>query len=376
MYDVIIIGAGLSGAVFADQFARRLGKKVLVVEKRDHIAGNCYDYYNEDQQLMNKYGLHLFHCNDDLTFEYITSFCKWIRYDHKVVARIPTIGLVPIPVNIETVNRVCGTHLSTTDEMNEWLVKHQVHTNDIKNGEDAAKARVGDQLYYTLFHDYTKKQWDKYPSELDRSVLERIPVRNNQDPRYFTDKYQVIPEKGYTHFVKNMLDHPLITIMLDTQYELICNEAWFQNREWLIYTGPIDTYFSNYPKLEYRSIHFEVTRIEQPGFYQKHVVINEPDASVPYTRTVEYKHLPYNNFTSTHTTIVREYTMAEGEPYYPVPNDLNKTLYERYKQLALEEEKKHNVIFVGRLANYKYKNMNEAIRDALLLFEERVIGNI
>ena len=376
MYDVIVVGAGLSGAVFADRFARECGKRVLVVEKRNHIAGNCYDAINQDGQLMNAYGLHLFHCNDQRTFDYIQRFGEWIRYDHKVVARVKDHGMdrfVPVPVTMDTVNVVCQTNLQTEEEMKDWLQENQVKYHDgIRNSEEAAKARVGEELYQTLFESYTIKQWDKHPSELDRSVLERIPVRTNRDARYFSDRYQVLPLHGYTAIVKAMLDHPLITIRLNTDFNDIRNEPWLQERQWLIYTGPIDVYFPNMEKLEYRSIQFEITRFENVGFYQTNVVVNEPSPSVLYTRTVEYKHLPYAS-SSPHTTIVREYTTSTGEPFYPVPSKRNQELYQAYQRLALEEEKK-GVIFVGRLANYKYKNMNEAILDALELFDQRILS--
>ena len=374
MYDVIIVGAGLSGAVFADRFARILGKRVLVIDKRDHIAGNCYDKRNEDGILMNEYGLHLFHCNDERTYNYIHKFGEWIRYDHKVLSRIHHKGrdiYVPVPVNIETVNQLCNQSLQTTEDMKQWLQENQVKYDEITNGEQAAKARVGEQLFTSLFEHYTYKQWAKTPAELDKSVLQRIPIRMDHDVRYFSDKYQVIPAQGYTEFVRKMLDHPLITVKLNTDFQMVRNEPWCTTREWLIYTGPIDVYFKDLPSLEYRSIRFEKERLEHVGLYQCNSVINEPGKDVEYTRTVEYKHLPYNDRLSPHTTIVREYTMADGEPYYPIPNQRNLDLYQEYLKLAIEEEK-NNVIFVGRLANYKYKNMNEAILDALVLFDERV----
>jgi len=376
MYEVIIVGAGLSGAVFADRFARVLGKKVLIIDKRNHIAGNCYDFRNEDGILMNEYGLHLFHCNDERTYQYIQQFCKWIRYDHKVISRVVHNNkeiYVPVPVNIETVNRLCYQSIKTTEEMKDWLTQNQVSYETIVNGEQAAKARVGEKLYSLLFEHYTYKQWAKTPSELDKSVLERIPVRMDHDVRYFNDRYQVIPEYGYTEFVRSMLDHPLITIQLNTDFNQIKHES----RKWLIYTGPIDAYFkeSNFPPLEYRSIRFEKERLNVK-FYQSNSVINEPSNDVEYTRTVEYKHLPYNNRHTDSTIIVREYTMADGEPYYPIPNDKNLLLYNKYLELAKKEEEEHNVIFVGRLANYKYKNMNEAILDALILFDQKILNNI
>jgi len=377
-YDAIIVGAGLSGAVFADRFARVSCLRVLVLDKRDHIAGNCYDYYNEDGQLMNKYGLHLFHCNDDKTYNYINQFSDWIRYDHKVVARVTLEGdgreeLVPVPVNMETVNKLCGENMRVAEEMDAWLEKNQIR-GEIRNSKDAALARVGKDLYKALFETYTYKQWEKTPEELDRSVMERIPVRRDNDPRYFSDKYQVIPAKGYTAFVAAMLDHPLITVQLNTDFFA---GSW-PDVKWLIYTGPIDHYFkeSGLPSLEYRSIRFEEARHEGVQYYQSNVVVNEPGADVAYTRTVEYKHLPQNRNKTNNTTIVREYTMAVGEPYYPVPNPENQEVYKKYQALAEKEEAKEEprVIFVGRLANYKYKNMNDAILDALELFEARCIN--
>lgn len=390
-FDVVVVGAGLSGAVFADRFARVLGKRVLVIDKRDHIAGNCYDYVNADGHLMNKYGLHIFHCNDDATYNYINQFSEWIRYDHKVVARVVVGGreeFVPVPVNIETVNKLCGENLQTPTEMDAWLAAHQVvPVGGVANGEEAAKARVGETLYKALFETYTKKQWGRSAAELDHSVLERIPVRRDHDVRYFSDKYQVIPAKGYTAFVAAMLDHPLINVRLGVDYFRMDAELAEATaaRQWLIYTGPIDHYFSSmgYPALEYRSIDFREERLDGVCYYQRNVVVNEPGDDVGYTRTVEYKHLPYNSSVANvdagannvdagvnSTTIVREYTTDSGEPYYPVPNAQNAALYERYKELA---DKESGVLFVGRLANYKYKNMNEAIADALALFNDEVL---
>jgi UDP-galactopyranose mutase len=271
---------------------------------------------------------------------------------------------------METVNVLCNQHLQTEDDMKEWLHTYQVKYDEIKNSEQSAKARIGETLYHQLIESYTIKQWNKTPAELDKSVLERIPVRCNHDTRYFSDKYQMIPEKGYTAFVHAMLDHPLIQVQLETDYESVREKY---QPEWVIYTGPIDIYFASkgYPSLEYRSIDFEITRLENVGRYQPNVVVNEPHPSVAYTRTVEYKHLPYSS-PSPHTTIVREYSSDRGEPYYPVPNERNMNLYLQYQVLA-EEEEKQNVLFVGRLANYKYKNMNEAILDALELFDCKIL---
>jgi UDP-galactopyranose mutase len=383
-YDVIVVGAGLSGAVIADRCARVLGWRVLILDQRDHIAGNCYDYKNQDGQLMNKYGLHLFHCNDRQTYDYIHQFSEWFRYDHRVVARVMLHGFteyVPVPVNMETVNKLCGTNLQTPEEMDVWLSTHQKKRNPIENGEDAALSRVGPDLYRILFETYTIKQWAKKPSDLDRSVLERIPVRRDMDPRYFSDRFQLLPRYGYTAFVASILNHPLITVQLNTDFfEFQKLHPTLSVLKWLVYTGPIDRFFVNagLPKLEYRSIRFEEERVKNAYFILPNVVVNEPGADVEYTRTVEYKHLPYNRDKGPHTTLVREYTTDVGEPFYPVPDLRNQSLYEQYRVLAEEAEAKKEkkdlprVLFVGRLANYKYKNMNDAIRDALEMFESKM----
>lgn len=378
-HDIVIVGAGLSGAVLADRFARVLNLNVLVIDKRNHIAGNCHDYTNDHGILMNKYGLHLFHTNDDETYEYITQFGTWIPYVHKVVARVKTDeGVeehVPVPVNIETVNKLLHTHLQTTDDMDAWLKENQVtYPNGIRNSEEMAKSRVGEELYERLFKHYTIKQWNKQPSELDPSVLARIPIRNNHDCRYFSDKYQLYPLHGYTEFVANMLNHPLITVRLNTDYFSVQDEDCIKGRKLLIYTGPIDRYFDDpeCPKLEYRSIRFEEIGFQGVGLFQSNIVVNEPSPDVAYTRSVEYSHLPQNRdkIRNAPTTIVREYTTDEGEPYYPVPNERNLALYEKYRQLAIEEEQRNSVIFVGRLAQYKYIDMHTAIKNALEIFKQ------
>lgn len=370
-YDYVVVGAGLSGAVIANKVATELNKKVLVLENRDHIGGNCYDYIDEKTKLLiSKYGAHLFHTNSDKVWNYINQFSKWIRWDHKVIGLIEN-KLVPIPVNINTVNVVCNENIKTTDEMNNWLDKVQIKYDSITNSEEMGKSRVGIELYNKIFRDYTYKQWNKYPEELDPSVLARIPIRNNFDDRYFDDKYQVLPEKGYTEFVKNILDHPNITTLLNTDFFEFKKNNNLSNKI-IIYTGPIDKYFetSNLPKLEYRSIDFQYETIENKGFYQTNSVVNYPEIKYPFTRIVEYKH--FLNQKSDYTIISKECTNDIGEPYYPVPNKKNMDLYEKYKELANNEK---NVHFVGRLASYKYFNMDQAILNALEYYEKYLISN-
>ncbi len=360
--EIVVIGAGISGAVLAERYAN-IGKKVLVLEKRDHIAGNCYDYYNEHGIMISKYGAHLFHTNYEDVWEYVTRFSKWRFYEHRVVAKVDG-KLVPIPVNITTVNMLFGLNIQTEDEMKKWLEENQVKNQNPTNGEEAALARVGPVLYEKMFKTYTFKQWDKYPAELDASVLNRIPVRSNFDDRYFSDKYQFLPDEGYTKMFEKILDHPNISVRLNTDYFDVKDQL--KNYEKLFYTGPIDQYFdfkhSMQEKLEYRSIRFIEETLDQED-YQGHAVVNYPGNEVPFTRIVEYKHI-YNQ-KHPKTTIVKEVTSDEGEPYYPVPNPRNNAIFEKYKE---EADKLKDIYFVGRLANYKYFNMDQAFKNALDLF--------
>ena len=357
-YDILIVGAGLSGAVLAERFASQNNKKVLVIDKRDHVGGNCYDYIDENHIRINKYGAHLFHTDHEDVWEYIQNFSEWIRWDHRVLGSIEG-KMINIPVNINTVNAICKTNIRNEKEMDKWLETVQVKYEKITNSEEIAKSRVGEELYHKIFRDYTFKQWNKYPEELDPSVLSRIPIRNNFDDRYFNDRYQALPKHGYTYFIEKILTHPNITVQTNTDYFEFKNSV---NFETLIYTGPIDRYFedSGLEKLEYRSIDFIVEHYKFMNFYQTNSVVNYPQNDVPFTRIIEYKH--FLNQQSPHTTIVKEISKDFGEPYYPVPNNKNLFLYEEYKKLTEFEE---NVHFIGRLASYKYFNMDEAIKNSL-----------
>jgi UDP-galactopyranose mutase len=366
--EYLIVGAGLSGVVIAEQISSKLGKKVTIIEKRDHIGGNCYDYLDiETNILMNKYGAHLFHTNNETVWNYVNSFDKWIRWDHKVLTYIDE-KFVSIPVNITTINQLCDVNLKNESDVADWLNKTQVKYETINNSEEMAKSRIGNVLYEKLIKDYTFKQWNKYPAELDKSVLERIPIRANFDTRYFNDKYQALPHKGYTHFFQKMLSNKNIEVKLNTDYFEYLKTK--NNNTVVIFTGPIDSYFPNLEKLEYRSIDFNIEIKKNMNYFQPNSVVNYPSIEVPYTRIVEYKH--FLNQSSNDTIIVTETTNNTGEPYYPVPNKKNLELYEKYKQLAQNEEA-NNVFFVGRLANYKYFNMDEAIMNSLNFFNNVII---
>ena len=364
-YDYLIVGCGLSGSVLAERIATVLDKTVLIIDRRDHIGGNCFDYTDPATTIrLNKYGAHLFHTDDETVWNYINKYGEWARWDHKVVSLVNG-RYVPLPVNITTVNELCNIHLETEADMNQWLHTHQIKYNSIMNSEEMAKSRIGNTLYTLLIHDYTYKQWDKYPNELDKSVPARIPIRTNQDTRYFSDKFQALPKHGYTEFFENLLNHPNITVQLNTDYNQIKDSV---RATATIYTGPIDVYFSssNLPRLEYRSIIFHKKTYYNTKFFQPNSVVNFPSKDTPFTRSIEYKH--FLNQQSPHTVVISETTSSGGDPYYPVPDERNQKLYKKYQHLAHTEEAGRRVLFVGRLANYKYFNMDEAIKNSLDTF--------
>jgi UDP-galactopyranose mutase len=361
MYDIICVGAGISGVTLANLYATRHNKKVLIIEKRDHIAGNCHDFVNETGILVSKYGPHYFHTNYEDVWEYVNTFTKFNDYQHRVVSMVDG-KLVPVPVNIDTVNQIFGTNISTEHEMTQWLEENTEKIENPKNSEESSLRRVGKVLYEKMFKGYTKKQWDMYPAELDASVMDRIPVRTNHDDRYFTDVHQGVPIEGYTKMFEKMLDHPNIEIRLNTNWEDVANEV--REYEKLFFTGKIDSYFhEELGKLQYRSLNFEFETLEQEQF-QTHGQINYPNDH-EYTRIVEYKHSTLQKHPK--TTISKEYSTWDGEPYYPVPSQRNKDIFDKYKVEA-EKLEKDGIYFVGRLANYKYFNMDQAFKNALDLF--------
>jgi len=376
METILIVGAGLSGSTLANRLANIYN--VIVIDKREHIGGNCYDYYDQDI-LMNKYGAHIFHTNNDKVWKYVNKFCEWIPWKHKVVGKINTTYF-PIPVNIDTVNTLLNKNLDQ-NTMNDFIRENnKLTTIHPINSEQVAIENVGHDLYNLIFKQYTYKQWNKYPAELDKSVLSRIPIRNNYNPYYFNDKYEALPKHGYTYFIKKMLDHPNITVKLNTEYTEDMKQE--QNYSKIFFTGPIDHYYSelNLPKLEYRSINF-VKEYHDIDYYQSNSVINYPLCyssqdniikETPWTRIIEYKHF-YNQNVPNKTIIVKEYTTNIGDPYYPVPTKRNQDLYLQYQKEAIKDEV-NNIYFLGRLGSYKYLNMDQAIDQALLL-AERILSN-
>lgn len=357
MFDYLIVGAGFAGSVLAERFANVQGKKVLIVDIRNHIGGNAYDHYNEDGILVHKYGPHIFHTNSRPVFEYLSQFTAWRPYEHRVLASVDG-QLVPIPINLDTINKLYGSNL-TAFEVEQFFADVAEPKDYVRTSEDVVVSKVGRELYEKFFRNYTRKQWGIDPSELDKSVTARVPTRTNRDDRYFTDTYQAMPLHGYTRMFERMLSHPNIKIMLNTDYRDVISVIPYRE---MIYTGPIDLFFNYcYGKLPYRSLEFKHETVNKPT-YQSAPVVNYPNEHL-YTRITEFKYLTGQEHPK--TSIVYEYPLAEGDPYYPVPRPENTELYKQYKALA---DALPNVHFVGRLATYKYYNMDQVVAQALTVF--------
>jgi UDP-galactopyranose mutase len=373
MFDFMIVGAGFAGSVMAERLARGAGMRVLICDVRPHIGGNAYDEYNDDGILIHRYGPHIFHTNSKEVFDYLSQFTAWRPYQHRVKAHVDGM-LVPMPINLDTINMLYGLNL-TAFEVDNFLKSLAEPRDQIRTSEDVVISKVGKELYKKFFQGYTRKQWGLDPSELDASVTARVPTRTNRDDRYFTDTYQAMPLHGYTRMFEKMLDHPNIKIMLNTDYREIVDLIPYRA---MIYTGPVDSFFDNcYGKLPYRSLEF-VHETHNVPIYQPAPVVNYPNDNA-YTRITEFKYLTGQDHVK--TSIVYEYPQAEGDPYYPIPRPENTVLYQKYKQLA---DKTPNVHFVGRLATYKYYNMDQVVAQALKTYRtiseefdliEREIGN-
>jgi UDP-galactopyranose mutase len=363
MFDYLIVGAGFAGSVLAERLATQANKKVLIIDKRDHIAGNAYDYYNNDGILIHKYGPHIFHTNSKEVFEYLSQFTPWRQYEHKVLASVDG-QLVPIPINLDTINKLYNLNLSSADVEN-FFAERAEKVDRVKTSEDVVVSKVGRELYEKFFRGYTRKMWDLDPSELDASVTARVPTRTNRDDRYFTDTYQAMPLYGYTHMFSNMLSHKNIKVMLNTDYKEIIDIIPFKN---LIFTGPVDEYFNYcYGKLPYRSLEFKFETIDKEVF-QPTGTVNYPNEQL-YTRITDFKYL--TGQVHHKTAVVYEFPKAEGDPYYPVPRPENAELYKKYQQLASTMK---NTYFVGRLATYKYYNMDQVVAQALTTFKKIIQG--
>jgi UDP-galactopyranose mutase len=362
MFDYLIVGAGFAGSVLAERLARGAGKKVLLVDRRPHIGGNAYDCYDQAGILIHKYGPHIFHTNSREVFEYLSGFTKWRPYEHRVRASVDG-QLVPIPINLDTINQLYGLKL-TSLEMENFFASMAEPCECIRTSEDVVVSRVGRELYEKFFRGYTRKQWGLDPSQLDAMVTARVPVRTNRDDRYFADTYQAMPLYGYTRMFENMLDHDNIKVLLNCDYREIVDVIPYER---MIYTGPVDEFFDfRYGKLPYRSLRFEFETVNEERV-QPVAVINYPNEHL-YTRVTEFKHLTGQEHKK--TSLVYEYPQSEGDPYYPVPRPENAELYKKYQELA---EGRPDVHFVGRLATYKYYNMDQVVGQALSVYA-RIIG--
>ena len=354
MFDFLIVGAGFSGSVIAERLASQQNKKVLLVDRRPHIAGNAYDYYDDAGILIHKYGPHIFHTNSKDVFDYLSLFTAWRQYQHWVKANVDG-QLVPMPINLDTINQLYGLNLNSM-QVEEFFASQAEKVEQIRTSEDVVVSKVGRELYEKFFQGYTRKQWALDPSELDASVTSRVPTRTNRDGRYFTDSYQAMPRHGFTRMFENLLDHDNIKVLLNCDYREVMDFVPFKN---IIYTGPVDEFFDyRFGKLPYRSIDFKFESYDQEQ-YQVAPVINYPN-DYAYTRITEFKYLTGQK--SDKTSIVYEFPTAEGDPYYPIPRPENAEIYKQYQALASEQK---NVWFVGRLATYKYYNMDQCVAQAL-----------
>jgi UDP-galactopyranose mutase len=359
MHDYLVVGAGLAGCTMAERLVNGLRASVLIVDVRDHISGNTYDPRNQAGVRIHQYGPHVFHTNASKIVDYLSRFTTWIPYEHRVLARVAG-QLLPIPINRTTLNKLYSLDLDEAGA--ERFLRERAEPKDlIVNSEEVVKAKVGRELYELFFRGYTRKQWGIDPSALDAGVCGRIPIRYNDDDRYFSDDFQKMPSDGYYEMCKRMLEHPDIEIRLSTSYQDIADPASFKH---IFYTGPIDEYFNYcFGRLPYRSLKFTFETLE--GHHLQPVgCINEPSEDVPYTRTTEYGHL--TGEWGSKTVLSREYPSSEGDPFYPIPRQENRDLYKKYQDLAATEQQ---VTFIGRLAEYRYYNMDQVIASALTAFD-------
>jgi len=356
MYDYLIIGAGFAGSVMAERIASQLNKKVLVVEKRNHIGGNAYDEYDVHGILVHRYGPHIFHTNSKKVIDYLSQFTEWIAYEHKVLAKLNE-ELYPIPINRITINKLYNLDLKSEKEVVDFYKKVREKRYPIRNSEDIIVNQVGYDLFERFFKNYTKKQWNLEPKDLAPSVCGRIPVRTNDDCRYFTDKYQFMPKEGYTKMFEKILSLKNIEILVNTDYKKVLNDIKFDK---MIYTGPIDYFFDyEFGKLPYRSIRFENKNYNE-FFMQECAVINHVGEDTEFTRVTEYKHLTSQKEKT--TTLSKEYYQEDGDPFYPIPSEKN---HQKFLKYSIRVKEIKSVIFCGRLAEYKYYNMDQVVANSL-----------
>lgn len=355
MKRILVVGAGFAGSIVARELADA-GLLVRIIDRRSHIAGNAYDELDKHGVQIHRYGPHIFHTNSERIFQYLSRFTKWRKYEHRVLSVVDG-RFYPFPINQDTLNELYGLDLNEA-EAGEFLEQAREARHPISNSEDVVLNSVGRDLYEKFFLNYTRKQWGVEPSRLKAGVAARIPVRTNKDDRYFTDAFQAMPERGYTQMFQSILDHPGISVELGVDFFDI--EKPEVGCEHIVYTGPIDAYFKHcLGHLPYRSLSFEHEHFPEKEYFQNVGTVNYPNDHA-YTRITEFKHLTGQQHQA--TSIVREYPQAEGDPYYPIPSDDNEELFKKYHSLADCEEK---VTFVGRLAEYRYYNMDQVAGAAL-----------
>jgi len=381
MFDYIVVGAGYAGVVMAQKIATQLDKKVLIIEKRNHIAGNCYDFKDENNILMHKYGPHLFHTNNKKVFDYLSEFTSWDIYNHKVLAIIDGKE-VPIPFNINTLYDVFPNSLATKLEeklLKEFDYNSKIPILELKNSKDKDMQFLADFVYEKIFVHYTAKQWGMKPEDMDSAVTARVPIFVGRDDRYFNDKYQVIPSKGYTSLFKNMIKHENIKLMLNTDFKEVCqtddngfNLMGHDFNGKIIYTGPIDELFDyKFGDLPYRGVDMRFETVDKE-YYQDATTVNYPN-NYDFTRITEFKHI--HSTKSSKTTILKEYPKeyikGKDTPYYPIFTDKNQERYDKYLQYSQQWK---NLILLGRLAEYKYYDMDDIVERALEVFEKDIVN--
>lgn len=362
-FDALIVGAGISGSVMARRIAEEKNQEVLVIEKRNHIGGYCYDYRDENGILIHKFGPHIFRTDSERIWNYLSRFTEWEDYQHKVLTNVGG-KLYPMPINLDTINDFLGANY-TAESVDGYFERHRTHPEEIKSVKDVIESQIGKEFYHAFFEKYTEKQWGMPCEELPPEVVARIPIRKNRDDRYFTQKYQALPKEGYTRMIRNILDHPKIHILLNTDYKDIRDDLRCDH---VYYSGSIDEYFDyRFGRLPYRSVtfRFETHPVEQ---YQPVAVVNYPN-NYDYTRITEFKHFYHVN--AANTVIAKEIPGSEGDHSYPIPTNENKALYERYAALPHD-----NVTFIGRLGEYRYYSMEQIIDKILgYRFESILVDN-
>ncbi len=361
--DLLIVGAGPVGCVIAERAAKIKNWKTLIVEKRDHIAGNCYDEYNSKGVLIHKYGPHYMRFKKKKIFNYVSKFTKWINGNYIVKSYING-KLYPIPINLTTLEKFFKKKFHKKKDVQNFLNKIRIKKKKINNSEDFILSKLGREIYENFYKNYTIKQWGIHPKKLDKSVVGRLPIRFNRNPFYVNQKLKVMPKKGYTNLFNKMISNPNIEVVLKTSYGDV--EKKVQPKKAIIYTGPPDVFFNyKYGKLKWRSLKFNFKTFKKKKI-QECVQINFPNIK-KYTRKVEIKHVTKQKINF--STISYEFPKSTGDPYYPINDVRNRIMFKKYDKLIKEAEKK-NIFFEGRLAKYKYLNMDEVIERALLLFKK------